>query len=324
MRRVFLPLAVSLALLLAMSTASAQSGGQVRARDAGSHFDRATTFYSEGDYAAALVEFKRAYEASPAWQVLFNIGQSYFQLRDYANALAALQRFASDGGERISKDDRATLDAELPDLADRVAKVTVTSNLEGATISVDDQVIGPTPLRDPVLMSAGSRRITATYEGRATVQQRIGVGGRDVLAVRLVFPPIVTSPPAALREEWPVVDRRSPTSRSYLPTYLSFLVAGGGLVVGSIFGVMAVQEKASLDRVCTPSKACPMNSQSDINSLMRSGTISTVGFGVGITGVVTGVVLWLAIRASSTGESSSPPRSSGGVKLGPGLLTGSF
>jgi PEGA domain-containing protein len=326
MRRVFGPLAVSLALSLGASPTFAQSGGpsQVRTRDASSHFDRGATFYSEGDYAAALVEFKRAYEASPTWQVLLNIGQSYFQLRDYANALVTLQRFASEGGERIGKEDRATLDAELPDLADRVATVTVTSNLDGATISVDDLVVGPTPLRDPVLISAGSRRITASYEGRAPVQQRIGVGGRDALAVRLDFPPLVTSPPAAIRGESPMVDRRSPSSPTHVPTYLSFLVAGGGLVVGSIFGVMAIQEKASLDRVCSPSKACPMTSQSDINSLVRNGTISTVGFGVGIVGVAAGLAFWLALRPSSGGEPSAPPRSSAGVKLGPGFLAGSF
>ena len=326
MHRVLRPFALSLALVLVASPAFAQSGGpsQVRARDAGAHFDRGTTFYTEGDYAAALVEFKRAYEASPTWQVLLNIGQSYFQLRDYASALVTLQRFASEGGERIPKEDRATLDAELPDLVDRVARVTVTSNLDGATISIDDQVVGATPLRDSVLVSAGSRRITATYEGRAPVQQRIGVGGRDVLAVRLDFPPLVTSAPAAIRGESPVVDRRPPSSHSYLPTYLSLLVAGGGLITGSIFGFMAVQEKASLDRVCTPSKACPMSSQSDINALTRNSTISTVGFGVGIVGVAAGVVLWLALRPSSTGEPSPAPRSSAGVHLGPGLVAGSF
>jgi hypothetical protein len=326
MRRVFRPLVVSLALTLFTAPAAAQSGApsQVRTRDAGSHFDRGTTFYTEGDYAAALVEFKRAYEASPTWQVLFNIGQSYFQLRDYANAIVTLQRFASEGGERISKDDRATLEAELPDLAERVARVTVTSNLDGATISVDEQVIGATPLRDPVLISAGSRRITATYEGRAPVQQRIGVGGRDVLAVRLDFPPLVTPPSATLHGESSVVDRRAPTSPSYVPVYLSFLVGGAGLIGGSIFGVMAMQEKASLDQVCTPSKACPMSSQSDINSLTRNGTISTVGFGVGIAGVAVGVVLLLVLHPSPASEPSSSPRSSAWMALGPGFLAGSF
>ena len=147
MRPLICPLAASLTLFLT-SVAGAQSraSSSTQAPDAGTHFDRGATFYSEGDYGAALIEFKRAYELSPHWQVLFNIGQSYFQLRDYANALVTLQRFANEGGDRIDRDDRATIDNELPDLANRVARVTVSSNLAGATISVDDQVVGVEPV----------------------------------------------------------------------------------------------------------------------------------------------------------------------------------
>src|SRR5207249_11427960 len=73
---------------------------------------RRSSDLSEGDYSAALIEYKRAYDASPHWQVLFDIGQSYFQLRDYANALLTLQRFVSEGGDRIGREDRATLRSE--------------------------------------------------------------------------------------------------------------------------------------------------------------------------------------------------------------------
>ena len=59
------------------------------------------TFYNEADFPAALVEFKRAYALAPAWQVLFNIGQSYFQLRNYADALVTLTRFVDEGRDRV-------------------------------------------------------------------------------------------------------------------------------------------------------------------------------------------------------------------------------
>ncbi len=87
---------------------------------------------------AALVEFKRAYSLAPTWQVLFNIGQSYFQSHDYAGALVTLQRFVDEGKERIPDDRRALVDAEIADLANRVGHVSISSNLAGATVTIDD------------------------------------------------------------------------------------------------------------------------------------------------------------------------------------------
>ena len=284
--------------------------------EAGAHFDRGATLYMEGDYAAALVEFKRAYDASPAWQVLFNIGQCYFQLRDYANALVTLQRFAAEGGDHIGKDDRATLDAELPDLVSRVARVSVSSNLEGATVSVDDQVVGTTPLKSPVLVSIGMRKIAATREGRAPVQQKLALGAGDTATVRLDFAPVALPPAPLPVSREPALDRPAQRAPNYVPAYVSFVVAAGGVAAGSIFGSLAIDDKTSLDRVCMPSGACPASAETNIRALSRDGTISTVGFGVGLAAFTAGVVLWLTARPSSA-TTASP-------QYGPGGITGRF
>ena len=313
---------VPLSLAVAGSAAAQELSGSSPQRtvEAGGHFDRGASLYLEGDYAAALIEFKRAYEASPSWQVLFNIGQCYFQLRDYANALAALRRFEAEGKDRIGAEDRATLDAELPDLVNRVAKVTVSSNLTGATISVDDQVVGVTPLRDPVLVSIGMRKISATRAGRAPVQQQLAVGGGDSLVVRLDFERVEV--PREVRREPPPappaapIDRPPPHGPNRLPAYASFVVGVGGVAVGTIFGSLAIGDKTSLDRVCTPGGACPMSADSNIRALARDGTISTVGFAVGLAGFTAGVVLWLTERSS--------PVTTASLAFGPGGIIGRF
>jgi hypothetical protein len=298
-----------------IQTAAAQVPPSVAVpADAIAHFDRGTVFYTEGDYAAALIEFKRAYDTSPNWQVLFNIGQSYFQLRDYAHALITLQRFAVEGGDHIGQEDRRTLEAELPDLANRVGRVTVACNLDGATVSVDDLAVGTTPLRGPLLVSAGSRMITASYEGRTPVQRRLAIGGGDLIAVRLDF---TRAAPVERPISEPVVDRRAPSTRSDSAAYLGFLFAGGGLAVGSVFGVMAINDKSSLDRVCTPAGACPTGSHSDISSLARNGIVSTVGFGVGIGSLVVAIAFWVEAHPASARAVSS-------LRFGPGSVAGSF
>lgn len=102
------PGAMAVALFLVASQAGAQvptaPAPVAPSSEARAHFDRGVTFYDETDYPAALVEFKRAYALAPAWQVLFNIGQSYFQVRNYAAALVTLKRFIDEGKERIPDD----------------------------------------------------------------------------------------------------------------------------------------------------------------------------------------------------------------------------
>src|ERR1043165_5818761 len=75
------------------SVAHAEPASDSSVKEAGKHFQRGVTLYNEADYRAALVEFKRAYEIAPNSAVLYNIGQTYYQLQNYAAALVALGRY---------------------------------------------------------------------------------------------------------------------------------------------------------------------------------------------------------------------------------------
>jgi hypothetical protein len=112
-------------------------------------------------------------------------------------------------------------------------------------------------------------------------------------------------------------------------------VGGAGIAVGSIFGVMAMDEKSKLDQVCRAGKDCPASYQFQIDSLTRDGNVSTIAFGVGAAGVVLGVALWLMARPGAS--DSSPPAATSlpdpGTmraattmrwRLGPGVVSGSF
>lgn len=82
----------------------------------------------------------------------------------------------------------------------------------------------------------------------------------------------------------------------------SLVVGGVGLVIGSVFGVMALGSKSSLDSACPTKTSCPSSSQSTIDSLSTNATISTVGFGVGIVGVAIGAI----VLATSHGSEATP------------------
>ena len=105
-------------------------------------------------------------------------------------------------------------------------------------------------------------------------------------------------------------------------------MGGVGLVVGSVFGILALGTKSTLDSKCI-SKTCPPDQQSNIDSLSTKATVSTVGFGVGIAGVALGAIfLGLSQHNSggaTTGKLEPPrPRVSPWIGLGSAGLGGTF
>lgn len=287
---------------------------------AAEHFDRGVTYYEEADYSAALVEFKRAYEIAPAWRVLFNIGQTHFQLHEYVEALGALRRFVEEGGDLIKARRRAEVDAELADLNGRVGYVTFESNLGETAISVDGQPAGVIPLSGPILVSAGMRRVTARHTGRDPIEERISVVGGDAMAVRLDFA-IPAAPEAALQLSFarPPGPRHEPRR---FPAIVAFGTAVMGLATGSVFGVLAIADKANLDEVCTSGRACPATSRSTIDAVARNALIANIGFAIAAAGAVAGLTLWWTAGSGS----GAPEGAHAGplLHIGPGLVCGTF
>ena len=145
-------------LLVVLATAAVAAGGPLRAfadpaapspvGEARKHFRRGVTLYGESDYRGALVEFKRAYELAPNAVVLYNIGETYYQLQNYAAALAMLERYLTEAP--TSAPHRREVEQTLEVLRTRVGKVRITTNVPGCEITVDDELIGRTPLTNPI------------------------------------------------------------------------------------------------------------------------------------------------------------------------------
>jgi hypothetical protein len=68
-------------------------------------------------------------------------------------------------------------------------------------------------------------------------------------------------------------------------------VGGAGVVLGSVFGILALNMKSKLNGECPTKTTCPPPDQSDITALSTRATVSTIGFSVGVAGVGLGAVL---------------------------------
>ncbi|MEO7328820.1 MAG: PEGA domain-containing protein [Minicystis sp.] len=147
------------------------------------HFQRGVQLFRENDFRSALVEFRRAQEMSKSYKVLYNIGQTEYELQDYAGALRSFQRYLEGGGAEIEATRRTQVEDDLKKLAARVARVEIKSNAGGAEVLVDDLVVGKTPLKEPVLVSIGRRKVTLQKAGVASPPHFVDLAGGDSVSV---------------------------------------------------------------------------------------------------------------------------------------------
>jgi hypothetical protein len=247
---------VALALPVGLtSVARAEPPSAAAVADAGKHFQRGVTMYNEADYRAALVEFRRAYEVTPNPAVLYNIGQTYYQLQNYAAALVALGRYLTEAGQAAPH--RREVEQTIDTLQTRVGKVAVTTTQPGCDITVDDEFVGKTPLDEPVLVSIGRRKITALRDARPTESRFVDVAAGDTVKVTLSG--AETSARTAAAPASGSGDQ--PTRRNPITT--GWYVTGGLGTIAVVAGVAAFVESRSLqsDRDKLGAKASDLSSK---------------------------------------------------------------
>ena len=310
-------MAIVLAALCApfgTSTAWAVQRNDEAMREAGKHFQRGVTLYGETDYRGALVEFKRAYELAPNPAVLYNIGETEYQLRDYASALTTFERYLLDSGPGDSH--RAEVEANVRELKSRVGRLTITTVPRGAEVSIDDRSLGKA-FENPVVVGVGHLKVTASMPGRSTATQYIDVAAEDDVSV------LMQLPVAAPRSAEPVAGGLMLTEPPPAPSRRSSLrtagwIATGVLAVGAgVMGVLAIKEASDLrsernafkddgsNAMYAADKRARLDQMAD-----RTRTYSLLGDSLGVAAVVVGAVTLLSGFGSSS-ESSSPQLSLG-------------
>jgi hypothetical protein len=182
---------VALAMATFVPTASmASAQDDVMTQDAAKHFELGVSLYGEADYRAALVEFERAYALAPNATVSYNIAEAQYQLQDYASALATFERYlaqTSPGDPR-----RGEVEQTLGVLHQRVGRLNVETDPEGADVAVDDQPVGRTPFDQPLVVSVGHRKVTASMAGRPTITRFVDVATQDTVPVRISIPALAS------------------------------------------------------------------------------------------------------------------------------------
>lgn len=241
--------AVSLCFALALPSLSASAAGPgpgttSAVEQARVHFQRGTEFYREGNYDAALAEFSKAQQVAPNFRLLYNIGQVQAERHDYVAAVRTLTDYLAQGGAEVPEDRRSQVQNEIASLKTKISELTVTSNVVGAEVSVDGVPRGLLPLSTPLLVSAGSRRVTLAKPGYVTAERTIIVTGEDKPKLELTLQSQSASAPTKPAARVGETRHESPSNTG---TWLSLAATGGFAAGATIFGLMARSKDAELD-----------------------------------------------------------------------------
>jgi tetratricopeptide (TPR) repeat protein len=298
--------------------------------DAGAHFERGVGFFRDGDYTAAMVEFMKAIELDPRYPVLFNLGQTSKELKDYAAALTSFERYLSEGGDKIDPDRKKKVEGWIDELKGKVGRLSLKVNVEGADVVVDDISIGKTPLDKPIVMNAGRRKVAITKEGYAPLTRFVDVAGTEAKDLSLDLVSLAApsggghGPPGgggAPREE--------PSSPVAPGQWVMFGITAATGVAAGVVGGLALGKKGDFDDALKKVPTTSTEIDDARTSAKTFALAADVLTGVTAAAAVTTVVLFI-VDASAGGSTSDAkpeaPKPTARVVVGPTFagVTGSF
>jgi hypothetical protein len=273
------------------------------------------------NYAVAEDRFRRADALVHAPTIVVDHARALVGL---GRLVEAYERYALVIREGVAKDAppswkqaAAEAEREIETLKPRLAWLVI--NVVGPNepqVTVDGREVPVASLGARRATDPGKRKIRVTAEGFVSGGRTVVIkeGEEQSVSITLERAESVTL------EETPVapVDQPAQATTSASPSPLPYIALGvgaAGLAVGAVTGVMALGVRSDLAEECPNDKCKPANEDEaarmeDERSEYRTlGTISGIGFGIGLAGAAAGVVLLLTspeAGASPSGGSITP------------------
>lgn len=140
-------------------------------------YTSATLLFHNGDFAGAATKYDQAHELSGDPRLLFNMAICEKNLRAYARMQRHLQQFEHDAGSDISQEAKDSADAALAATAELVGSLTVQSNVDGATLTIDGEAVGTMPLASPIVVDLGKHALSLAKPDYQTATSTVDIAG---------------------------------------------------------------------------------------------------------------------------------------------------
>jgi len=260
-------------------------------------FEAGMAAHAAGDFVTAAAEFKKAQEAIPSpfaeYWLADSLDKADPEQKNPKATVEAYELFVTNPGAKHVGPDKVdaavarikTLRALLP------ATLMVVTTPAGAAVTINgEKQEGVTPIT--VERPAGTYHVEATVEGYDPLAVDVALEGGITLEQQMNL--VKTPPPPPPADDAPPAEEKK---RSMVPAYVTAGIAGAGLIVGTIFGILAIDAQSRYNE--NPSTELADEQE-------RNALICDMALGVAVTLGITSVVLFTAREDTSTGRSKTP------------------
>jgi len=226
------------------------------------HFNAGVSLLKDPDgarYEDAYREFKAAYEASPSWKILGNLGLTAMKLERDGEAIDAYTRYLAEGKKDIDPSERADIERDLGTLRSSAVTLVLTTTPESVAITDERTPVTGSAVRNRYQSQAGSLRLqvrpghhvlTASNEGKSLTFELDAEPGStqehtfDFNApVPVAAPPVVAAPPPAASPPPP------PPPTRPIPTgvWVGVAATGAFAVSAGVVGALALGKNSDFN-----------------------------------------------------------------------------
>ncbi|HWZ91670.1 MAG TPA: hypothetical protein VNW92_22565 [Polyangiaceae bacterium] len=257
------------------------------------------------DYGTAADRFSRADSLVHAPTLMIDWARSLVGLGKFVEAQERYEQILREGVDAKSPKSwqKALTDAgvELAALKPRLAWVTISvSGSNEARVTIDGAPVPPAAIGVRRAINPGERSLRVVAKGYLAQKKTLELAEGSESQADFTLEPDPDQQAAAssmLDATAPAAPSSAP-ARSPIPMYAAFGVGGAGLVLGGVTGALALGKHSSLSKACNSAGQCPSSQSDMVKSYHTLGTISAVGFAVGLVGVGAGTALWVLGRSS--------------------------
>jgi hypothetical protein len=289
---------------------------------------------AEGKFAEACPKLEESQRLDPTSGMLINLASCYEQegliasaWTTFMDAAAAASRAGNAEREKTARD-RAT--ALAPRLSKIIISVAGSDKINDIDVKRDGTTLGKAQWGVAIPADPGLHKVTVTAPGRKSWQNDVMLkGGRDIVTVQVpdLEPIEQTLPPSPPRteptgnsgelarigpEQGHAGAEQADTGGLGGQKIAALAVGGagvGGLAIGAIFALQLKSKESDRDNVCPGYVHCTQPQADQIQGLTddakSSGRLATVGFVVGATALVGGVVLFVTAPSTASKKANA-------------------
>ena len=288
--------------------AAAKAAAKATAEDL---YQQGIALAQQGKWADAAARLEESNRIDPAPGTGINLADCYEHLGKVASAWSMFVEAASVFGRRTPPDPRAeTAKTRAEALYPKLSRLTIevpeaVRATKGLVVRRDGQEVGAAQLGTAIAIDPGEHVVEVSAPGKVTWKTTVKVEG-EAAKVSVPVPVLQDAPPGgdggAADGAWPWQKKVAIGAGG---------VGAAGLVVGAIFGGLALGNHDELAARCAPGepRVCDAEGLAIANDQKTIATVSTIGFAAGGALLAAGVVLWVVAPSSeaapTAGEAAS-------------------